>query len=200
MRLLLATKNLGKLKEYQAFLGRMPFSLVTVDQVPSVAKLIVKETGSTFLANSRLKAVFYGQHSGLLTLADDSGLCIDALAGFPGIRSARFAHGDFVAAQKKLLAKLNNLPLSKRTAYFQVVISLFDPQTNLLKSFSGLTRGRIVKPLGNNGFGYDPIFFADKLGKTYAQAGSRQKNRYSHRAKAFNQLKRFLTDRYIKSQ
>lgn len=195
MKLLIATRNKNKLKEFQALLTNSPVTLISPDKIPSIPKdFDVPETGATFKANATLKAKTFGKLANLLTLADDSGLCIDYLNGQPGINSARFCNRDFTKAKKHLLQLLKVVSRPNRTAQFTCVLALFDPQTNSTKTFSGTTHGYISdKESGTAGFGYDSIFIPKNSKKTFAQISKQEKNQLSHRALAFKKLINYLT-------
>jgi len=184
MRLLIATHNRGKLREYQEILAGLSYELVTLDDVGIHED--VAETGATFAENARLKALEYARRSGLLTLADDSGLEVDALAGEPGVRSKRYA-GDGASDADRvvfLLAKLRDVPRAKRSARFRCVIVVASP-LNATHEFDGTCEGEIAfAPRGTNGFGYDPVFLFPARGVTMAELASEEKNRLSHRARA----------------
>jgi XTP/dITP diphosphohydrolase len=183
-KLLIATNNKGKVHEYRSLLQGLPFELVT----PSSEgfQLEVAETGSTFAENARLKAVAFAQASELMTLADDSGLEVDALNGEPGVRSSRYA-GEGATDQdrvKFLLAKLRDVPWEKRTAHFTCVIAIVLPDKSI-QFCAGECRGLIAfEPQGAEGFGYDPIFYFPELQKTLAELPLEIKNSLSHRARA----------------
>ena len=185
---MLATQNKDKLKEFQALLKPLNYQPFLPPK-----NLPVLETGQTFKANAVLKAKAYGRFFNLPVIADDSGLCIDYLNGQPGIHSHRFAINGFSAACKKILKLLHHLPQSKRTARFVCCLAYFNPQTKICRVFTGQLKGFIAgKEIGQNGFGYDPIFFSPDLNKTFGQASSVEKNQFSHRAKALKKLLTFL--------
>jgi XTP/dITP diphosphohydrolase len=161
----------------------------------------VEEDGATFEENARKKATEYAKATGLWTLADDSGLVVDALGGAPGVKSARFS-GPFPAGTDrktidrqniaKLLKLLQGIPNACRTARFVCCLCLADPQKVMIE-VRGTVEGVIIdKPLGDNGFGYDPVFFVPSLGKTVAQLPDEQKNAISHRGNAIRRLKPLL--------
>lgn len=182
--LLIATTNPGKRREMQALLQDLPFNLVLPAELG--IHLDVIEHGSTYAANAALKAEAFAAASGLLTLADDSGLEVDALDGAPGVISARFAPqpGATDADRRRyLLAKLNGLP-RPWTARFRCVVALAG--AGLPVQFAeGVCEGEIIpEERGDNGFGYDPVFLLPDLGRTMAQLGMHEKNRLSHRARA----------------
>jgi XTP/dITP diphosphohydrolase len=192
-KLLIATNNLGKIKEIKALLKDIPLDIVAIwdiEEIPNDVK--IKETGKTFAENAELKAITLGKMAGILALAEDSGLEVDALGGKPGVKSSRFAKGDQDRIAK-LLRLLKGIPLSKRTARFKTAVAIYDPRTGKTKIFEGITKGIITaRPFGTGGFGYDPIFYSEKLKKTFGQASLEEKNRVSHRARALRKAKIFL--------
>jgi XTP/dITP diphosphohydrolase len=196
-RLLLATNNKGKIREYKNLLLGIPFQIATPAEIGIPPN--VDETGVSFEENAGLKALSMARQSGLLSLADDSGLEVDALGGEPGVHSHRFAGEGASDADRVnfLLAKLKGIPENKRTAQFRCVIAIAEPhgKTDL---FSGICRGVIIsEPRGNNGFGYDPVFLIPKLGKTMAELTLDEKNLISHRARAAEKAKEFLMKKPI---
>ena len=185
-RLLVATRNEGKLRELSDLLGNVPFDLVSLADVG--IDVDVEETGRTFEDNAVLKAETYSDLSGMLTLADDSGLEVDALGGEPGVRSARYAGPDATDADriKLLLKNLKSTPEASLDAKFTCVIAIASPEQET-RLFPGSCQGRIIRePRGENGFGYDPVFLFPDLGLTMAELTSEQKNEVSHRALAVN--------------
>ncbi len=191
-KLLIATHNPGKLREYRALLAGLPFQLVTPDALG--LNLSVVESGDTYAENARLKAVAYAQASGLLALADDSGLEVDALGGAPGVRSARYALGDDADRVAALLRALDatGVPRDKWTARFRCVILVAAPDGRTWTA-QGTCEGRIVDtPRGSGGFGYDPVFFIPSHGCTMAELPAEEKNRISHRARAAQAVRPLL--------
>jgi XTP/dITP diphosphohydrolase len=183
-KLLLATNNKGKAREYKSLLEGVPFELVTPAEVGISTG--VEEVGESFEENARLKATTLAQESGLLTLADDSGLEVAALGGEPGTLSARYAGENASDADrvKYLLSKMQGIPEGKRQARFRCVIAIANPEGDV-ELCSGECDGFIAfKPRGNRGFGYDPIFYLPELGKTMAELPLEEKNKVSHRARA----------------
>jgi XTP/dITP diphosphohydrolase len=182
--LLLATTNQHKLGEYRAIFSDLPFKLLSLHDI--ALNMDVEETGTTFAENAVLKAVAYARASGLLTLADDSGLEVDALGGAPGVYSARFA-GSEVSYEERfrlILERLKGLPAERRTARFRCVIAVAEP-SGYCRTVEGIIEGKIADaPRGENGFGYDPIFLVPDLGKTTAELTPELKNRISHRGRA----------------
>jgi XTP/dITP diphosphohydrolase len=183
-RLLIATRNPGKLAELRRLVGRrLRLELVAM---PAGAPE-VEETGSTFVENARLKAGTIAAWSGEWTLADDSGLEVDALGGAPGVHSSRYAGADASDAERiaKLLEALRDVPRERRTARFRCVIAFAAPDGRTW-TVEGACEGVIVsEPRGENGFGYDPVFLLPELGRTMAELTAEEKNRVSHRGRAF---------------
>ncbi|HEU5366974.1 MAG TPA: RdgB/HAM1 family non-canonical purine NTP pyrophosphatase, partial [Ktedonobacterales bacterium] len=182
--LLLATTNPGKLREYREIFTELPFRLTTLDE--QGIDLDVEETGATFAENALLKARAYAQASGLLTLADDSGLEIDALGGEPGVYSARWPTADTTYPErfKLIFERLADLSPERRTARFRCVIALARPD-GWHEMVEGTVEGIIADaPRGANGFGYDPIFYVPALGATTAELSPEEKHRISHRGRA----------------
>ena len=195
-RLLIATHNPGKLSELTRLLGDVPFELVSLADVGIHHQ--VDETGETFEQNATLKAETYARLSGLPTLADDSGLEVDALDGEPGVRSSRYAGDNATDADRIafLLSKLDNIPAGDQSARFRCVIAVAWPG-GPLELHSGACEGRIIKaPRGSNGFGYDPVFFIPAMGKTMAELTTAQKNRVSHRGLAARMASAALKQRF----
>ena len=187
----MATRNKGKLVEFEAILGKMSYELVGLDEVKNAPE-DVEETGRTFEENAQIKAKAYGEATGIPVVADDSGLEVDALGGRPGVSSARYAP-TVEERNRKLLKELKDVPREKRTARFVSVVCYFDPKTKLTLTAKGSVEGEIAfKIRGVNGFGYDPIFIADELGKTFGEASDEEKNKISHRARALGTLRKKL--------
>ena len=183
-KLLVATNNRGKLREYAELLKGLPFELTTLSEQGITQE--VEETGSSLEQNAVSKATTYASLSGLTTLADDSGLEVDALGGEPGPLSRRYA-GENVSDKERndyLLAKLKDVPREKRTARFRAVIAIATPEGRLSIG-EGVCEGIIAfGSKGEGGFGYDPIFYLPELDKHMAELSLEEKNRISHRAKA----------------
>ena len=190
-KLLLATRNKGKIVEFRRILDALApgeIELVGLDQFPELHD--VDETGSTFEENALLKAREMSEATGLPAIADDSGLCIDALNGDPGIFSARWAggHGDDKANFEKVLDQLKEVPDGKRTAYFICVAALYLPDGRT-HCEEGRFYGTILhSPVGENGFGYDPIFQPEGLSISSAQMSSEEKDAMSHRGKSLRAI------------
>ncbi|MFI6334835.1 RdgB/HAM1 family non-canonical purine NTP pyrophosphatase [Streptomyces sp. NPDC050535] len=189
-RLILATRNAGKLTELKAILADAGLShdLVGADAYPEIPD--VKETGVTFAENALLKAHALAQATGLPAVADDSGLCVDVLNGAPGIFSARWSgrHGDDAANLALLLAQLGDIPDGHRAAHFACAAALALPD-GTERVVEGQLRGVLRHaPVGTNGFGYDPILQPDGDSRTCAELSPEEKNAISHRGKAFRGL------------
>ncbi|WP_374012175.1 RdgB/HAM1 family non-canonical purine NTP pyrophosphatase [Pseudoxanthomonas koreensis] len=189
-RLVLASANAGKLAELRALLDGSAVQLVPQGELGVED---VEETGLTFVENALLKARHAARVTGLPALADDSGLCVDALGGAPGLHSARYAgsHGDSAANIARLLGELDGLPLARRGAHFYAVIVLLrhadDPQPLIAE---GVWPGTVLDaPRGTAGFGYDPVFLDPALAHTAAELEPALKNRISHRARALERLR-----------
>jgi XTP/dITP diphosphohydrolase len=190
VRLLVATTNRGKLGEIFPLLAGLPIDIQTLDDYPPIAP--PDETGITFAENAAQKARFYANHAGSLTVAEDSGLEIDALGGAPGVHSARFG-GETTYLQKFALIEeqLRQVPGADRTARFVCALAVADGDQIVFEA-RGTVEGYIVpQPRGTGGFGYDPIFYYPPFGSTLAEAGER-KSIVSHRGEAFRKLREFL--------
>ena len=184
MKILVATHNRGKLKELAQLLEGFPAEWVTLDDVGIAEE--IEETGVTFEENARLKAAGYARLSGLLTLADDSGLEVDALNGEPGVYSARYGGpgADDDDRNRLVLAKMQGVPQGQRAARFRCVIAVATPE-EILFSVDGVVEGAVAyEPRGSNGFGYDPIFWMAEYGATLGELGPEIKNGISHRGRA----------------
>jgi len=189
--LLVATTNDAKLREIRPLLTDLPFELVTLARWPDLAP--PEETGRTFAENARLKARYYAQATGLLAVAEDSGLEIDALGGAPGVESARFGGTHTPYAQKFALIyeRLRASPAAASGARFICALALAEGGAVLFET-QGAVEGRIApEPKGEGGFGYDPIFFYPPFACTLAEAGDR-KSAVSHRGAAFRRLRDYL--------
>ncbi len=183
-KFLVATHNAGKLEEIRALLSDLPAELVAPAHLN--LDLAIEETGDTYAENAALKAVAYARVSGLLTLADDSGLEVDALDGLPGLHSARFAPwpGASDADRRKLLLAKLQAKARPWSARFRCVVAIASP-TGQVEFAQGICQGEVIpEERGANGFGYDPIFFIPELGKTMAELDMPEKNTLSHRGRA----------------
>jgi XTP/dITP diphosphohydrolase len=183
-KLLLATTNRGKIGEYCYLFRDLPFEIVSPMQ--ENIDIDVDEKYMTLEENARQKALEYAERSGIITVADDSGLEVDALGGEPGVRSSRYA-GEGASDEDRvnfLLSKLEGIPPEERTARFRCVIAIAD-KSGVKEICNGECDGTIaLEPKGENGFGYDPVFFLPELNKTLAELDTETKNNLSHRANA----------------
>lgn len=185
--LLIATSNKGKIREIKNILRNIPYRIITLSDINLT--LEVTETGKTFEENAIIKAKAVGNKTKMFTLAEDSGLEVDFLDKRPGVLSARYCVGSDLDRINKLLEELEGVPRRERTASFRAVVALFNPETNKISTYTGISKGYITqRPIGKNGFGYDPVFFNIDLGKTNGQASSQDKNRVSHRARALRKV------------
>jgi XTP/dITP diphosphohydrolase len=188
--LLVATTNAGKLREIAAILAGVPLELLTLRDVAPVPE--PEETGTTFAENARLKARYYSEATGLPSVADDSGLEITALDNAPGVHSARWHGSDYAVKFRVIRDLLQARGASGSPARFvcHVAVALSD---EILFEAEGIVEGAIAaEPRGENGFGYDPIFFYPPLGRTLAELDSIEKSAVSHRGKAFTALRNHL--------
>jgi non-canonical purine NTP pyrophosphatase (RdgB/HAM1 family) len=201
-QLLIATSNAGKVREFREMLGgsvgTAAGGFVWSDLSHHPDAVPVEETGRTFLANACLKASGYARQFGTWALADDSGLEVDALGGSPGVSSARWAKlndaGEGDAANNALLLRqLDTVPDDRRTARFVCVLALADPGGRIILTARDSVEGRMLRsPRGTNGFGYDPLFHVDSLGKSTAELSPGEKHAISHRGKALRRMKELM--------
>lgn len=194
-KLLVATRNFGKVKEFADMLGELDVAWVGLQDL-GVSKE-VEETGTTFDENANLKAMAYAKLSGQVTLADDSGLEVDALNGAPGVYTARYGGAGLSHAQRYelLLHNMIGVPQVFRTARFRCVIALADQDGTLLGNAAGICHGEIAfAPSGTHGFGYDPVFFLPQFGLTMAQLEPDQKHAISHRGKALKNIEPLIRE------
>lgn len=197
MKLLIATANPAKIREFRRMLGEDHHQWEDLRSLPPVEA--PAETGNTFQENAELKASFYARHFHMPALADDSGLEVDALGGKPGVFSSRWAalheagkgDGD---NNRLLLKQLEGINDEKRGARFVCVLALADATGAILLRERGTIEGRILRqPRGDNGFGYDPLFLVPELGKTTAELPPDEKNRISHRGRALEAMRRAMS-------
>ncbi|MCL2761494.1 MAG: XTP/dITP diphosphatase [Desulfuromonadales bacterium] len=191
--LLIATTNKGKIKELEKLLNGVVKKVLSIQDFPGFPA--VEEDGETFRDNAIKKAVSAFNFTGIPVIADDSGLVVDILGGKPGVFSARYAgeNANDAANNAKLLEKLSAIPTNKRKATFQCVIAFCKPEEEC-RTFKGELHGIILeKPLGDSGFGYDPLFLVPEYGKTLAELPIEIKNRISHRGVAMKKFSDFLT-------
>jgi len=191
-KIVLATKNEGKIREMKMALSELPIEILTLKDFPSL--LEVEEDGKDFFTNAYKKARTIADFTGLPAIADDSGLLVDSLGGLPGARSARFA-GEKATDEdniQKLLKELEHVPDDKRGARFYCVIVYCEPGGQYV-NFEGKWEGVISRDKkGKEGFGYDPVFFLPERGCTVAELAPEEKNKYSHRGQALEALKNYL--------
>lgn len=191
-RLLVATTNPGKLKEIAGILDGVPVALLTLNDCEAIPE--PEETGTTFAENARLKARHYAIATGLVSVADDSGLEIDALDKAPGVHSARWHGTDYPAKFRKIRELFRERGVAGSTARFVCCIAVARGHDVLFEAM-GVVEGEIAaEPRGTNGFGYDPIFFYPPFGRTLAELDRARKSTVSHRGKAFSALRAWLID------
>ena len=196
MKVIAATRNAHKLAELSRILEPMGYQVVSQEEV--CPGFEVEEDGTTFLENARKKAVEIFRRTGMPTIADDSGLCVDALEGAPGVFSARYADDegafhDDKANNQKLLRKLGDLPMERRTAHFVSAISFVLGEGDIVEC-EGICEGHIAfSQVGDNGFGYDPLFLVE--GGSFASIPGEEKDRISHRGNALRTLRELLLAR-----
>lgn len=195
--LVIATRNQGKLREIRELLKSVPFNVLGLDSFPDAPE--VNEDAGTFAGNARKKAEAIAAHTGCLTIADDSGLAVDALGGAPGVMSARYSGVDATDSSnnQKLLQDLGQVGVEERQAAFHCAMVLVDPVSTSgnVSTFTGILKGVILEELqGEGGFGYDPLFMVREYGLTLAQLPLDTKNRISHRGQALRNLLAALPD------
>ncbi|MBC1499898.1 XTP/dITP diphosphatase [Listeria weihenstephanensis] len=187
-KLVIATNNIGKAKEFEKLFGAHGIEILTLADFPEIGE--IEETGTTFAENAALKAETVSKQIGQVVIGDDSGLIVDALDGAPGIYSARYAgnqHND-ADNNKKLLQELSGVPNDARQAKFHCTLAIAIPDQTT-QFFSGECEGSILTaPQGENGFGYDPLFYVAEFDKSMAEIAPEQKNKISHRAKALEKV------------
>lgn len=194
MQLLVATTNEGKIRELTALLQGLTIELVTLDRL-TPRPPVPAEVMETFTGNALLKASHYHRFSGLLTLADDSGLEVDALGGRPGVRSAEYGGTGLSSAERNrlLLEEMRDVPAGRRGARFVCVVALVG--TDINRTFVGSCEGEIATtPTGSDGFGYDPIFIDPATRQSFASLPMEEKSKRSHRGQAFSGLLGCLRD------
>ncbi len=195
MKLVLASHNKKKLAELASMVSAInaDFEVISASELPFDAE--VEETGSTFEENAVLKADFIASH-GYFAVADDSGLCVDALNGAPGVYSARYSGGDDNDNIDKLLAELRDVPDEKRTASFVSCVVFQTPEGKRFIA-EGRCCGKILRErMGDNGFGYDPVFLSDDFNRSFASLTAEEKNSVSHRGRAMAKLAEYLSENY----
>jgi XTP/dITP diphosphohydrolase len=193
IELLIATKNEGKIREIQQLLGNLPVTLRSLNDFPAVSE--PEENGQTFAENAALKARFYSQHANIWSLADDSGLEVEALGGAPGVFSARYAGETASDAERieKLLSELKDLGNKNRCARFVCSMAVSDEKGEIRFVAEGVCNGRITtQSHGKNGFGYDPVFVPEGFAETFGELSGDIKQQISHRARAVNKIIEYL--------
>ena len=187
--LVVGTHNRKKGDELAELLRPLGFEVVTLSEVPNAIEVV--EDGNSFAANAALKATQQAKYLGRWVLADDSGIVVDALGGAPGVYSARYA-GPTASDEdnnRKLLSDLKNVPLQKRTAHYVCQVTVADPTGTVRAESADICRGRILfEPLGNNGFGYDPLFEVVEYHRTFGELGPHVKQALSHRSRALRAI------------
>jgi XTP/dITP diphosphohydrolase len=191
--LLIATTNPGKIREIRGILADLPIALSTLERFPGLAE--PEESGATFAANARLKALYYAERTGLPAVADDSGIEIEALGNAPGVHSARWQGTDYAVKFAVIRRELAARGLTTSPARFVAHIAVAH-QAHVLFEATGTVEGRIApEPKGTHGFGYDPIFFYPPYGRTLAEVEGADKAAVSHRGMAFRQLRDWLAEK-----
>ena len=195
MKIVLATHNEDKCAEMTAMLDEFPLQLISLEDFPEIGE--IKENGSSLEENALIKARTVHSITRLLSLADDTGLEVDALDGKPGVYSARYAgeNCSYSDNVQKLLQKMENIPADKRIAHFKTAIALIGENMELVSE--GVVEGMITtKPKGVGGFGYDPVFYVLDKNKTYSEMKMTEKNQISHRGKAIQNMIKLLQSQF----
>ncbi len=196
-KILIATTNTGKVREIRSLLKDLPIDCIHLNdpEFPDLQDLPpAPEEGGTFDEIARTKVRYYGDLTGLPTIAEDAGLTIPALGGWPGVRSARLAKTD-TERIAKVLERMKGRPSDDWSAAFVSVAAFFDPVTDMLETFPGVCQGTLIEePRGKSGFGYDPIFWHPGYGRTMAELTTAEKNLVSHRGQSFRALARWLKE------
>jgi len=193
LELVISSRNKEKKRELKSLLRGLKVRVLDLNDLPSAPR--VKETGRTFEANAKQKALKIARYTKKLTIADDSGLAVDALRGRPGVRSARFAgeKASYEDNNIKLLRLLKGIPSARRSARFVSVVAIASPK-GIIGTVRGECRGRIAfKPIGKKGFGYDPVFYSPGFGKTFAEISVSRKNSVSHRGRALKKARAVIS-------
>jgi XTP/dITP diphosphohydrolase len=198
-KLLIATRNKGKFPEITDALKGLPLQFLSLNDIPGLSPdYEAEEPAMTFEGNAIIKAMTLGKKTGLMVLADDSGLEVDALGGRPGVLSARYAPGTDADRYRKLLGELENVPDEKRAARFRCVIAIYDPVSGKIRTCEGSYSGKILRePRGENGFGYDPVFYDDAMAKAVGEMTLEEKNSVSHRGIALRKARIILETEFV---
>lgn len=198
MKIILATKNKGKVADFEKLTENMNIEVISfLDEEINFPDVV--EDGETFEENSMKKALEIAKYTGMITVSDDSGLCVEALAGAPGIYSARYSGENATDSKNidKLLEEMKNIPQGERQAKFVSVVSIAKPD-GTVQSFRGEVEGEIIfERKGTNGFGYNPVFFSYELQKTFGEATMEERVTVSHRARAFRELKEEVLNKLV---
>ena len=195
LKLLIASKNQGKIREFKQLLADLPITLRSAAEFEEIPE--PEETGETFADHAILKARYYAEKTGLISLADDSGLAVDALNGAPGVFSARYVGADATNAAKidRLLSELDEIAIEKRTARFICAMAIANQSGEILNLAESVCEGKIAfQPSGTNGFGYDPIFVPDGFSESFGNISNEIKHKISHRGQATEKIIEFLRD------
>lgn len=198
MKIILATKNKGKVADFEKLTENMNIEVISfLDEEINFPDVV--EDGETFEENSVKKALEIAKYTGMITVSDDSGLCVEALDGSPGIYSARYSGENATDSTNidKLLEEMKNIPQGERQAKFVSVVSIAKPD-GTVQSFRGEVEGEIIfERKGTNGFGYNPVFFSYELEKTFGEATMEERVTVSHRARAFRELKEEVLNKLV---
>lgn len=185
--LVIATHNKGKLEEFKVLLAELGITVKSLDDFPAIEE--PEETGKTFAANARLKATYYARKTGCACIADDSGLEVQALEGAPGVRSARYAGEKATDEENNNLLLANMKFQVRRNCRYRAALCVADANGKVLQEVDGMCEGMLLhEPLGEGGFGYDPLFWSTELHKGMGEATMQEKNKISHRGKAIRKL------------
>lgn len=196
--LLVATRNQKKMPGLLAGLEGVPFKIVSLNDVNLPKDFTVEEPGSTYEAHAAIKAFTYGKRSGILTLAEDSGIEVDELGGWPGVHSATYMKGTDADRMNGLLERMKDIPEEKRGAQYRATVSIYDPVNDKVRFAEGITRGRILAaPSGDDDFGYNPVFFSDDLQKCFGEATFKEKLSVSHRTRAVAKAREILLNEFV---
>lgn len=197
-KLLIATRNQGKIKEIKKELKDFDLEIIGLDDLDITKNFEVEEPAMTMEGNAIIKAMAYGNKTGFLTLAEDAGLEVETLDGRPGVLSARYAKGSDKDRYLKLLNEMKDVPSDRRQAQFRAVIAIYDPQKGKIRTCEAVYKGKIIEePRGEQGFGYDPIFLNIEKNKTNAEMTAEEKNEVSHRGKALRKTKEIIKKEFI---
>ncbi|MDD3285500.1 MAG: non-canonical purine NTP pyrophosphatase [Patescibacteria group bacterium] len=198
--ILIATANRGKAQEISEIFRNSGFNLHFLFEYPELMKINIQENASSFEGNALIKALLIGQAAGMLTLADDSGLCVDALKGAPGVLSARYsAEKTDIANNLKLLDALSAVPMSERDCHYHCSVAIYNPQDNFIDTVAAVWRGKVALEMrGDKSFGYAPIFLAGDFNyeKSNAECEPEELVVINHRGQAFKQALKILISRY----